>query len=258
MNKKNKKNTVRNMIVVVLTTILMAGMTIVPAMADDTVVSAAAETENIDAQISTAEAVDSETVSAESQPITQGDPDAVTSTPDDDPAEAALERGETLPPKMIVVYRVYNPNSGEHLYTGSSDEVQDLVAKGWHNEGTAWSFLQAGRQPVVPICRFYNPNSGEHFYANWDSNEISSLLNSGWNEEGVVGYAPTVSEFSQKVSDTTTITVFSDPVYRLCNPNCTGAGAHHYTTDAAERDHLVSLGWRYEGVAWNGVQGMVA
>ncbi len=28
-------------------------------------------------------------------------------------------------------------------------------------------------------------------------------------------------------------------------------GSHNYTTDKAENDHLVSLGWIYEGTAWN-------
>ncbi len=27
-------------------------------------------------------------------------------------------------------------------------------------------------------------------------------------------------------------------------------GDHHYTTSASERDHLVSVGWTYEGVGW--------
>jgi hypothetical protein len=36
-------------------------------------------------------------------------------------------------------------------------------------------------------------------------------------------------------------------VFRLYNPY---AGDHHYTTSASERDHLVSVGWNYEGVGW--------
>jgi hypothetical protein len=37
------------------------------------------------------------------------------------------------------------------------------------------------------------------------------------------------------------------PVFRVYNPF---AGDHHYTTSAAERDHLVSVGWNDEGVGW--------
>ena len=34
---------------------------------------------------------------------------------------------------------------------------------------------------------------------------------------------------------------------RLYNPN---SGEHFYTASAAERDHLVSVGWKHEGVGW--------
>jgi hypothetical protein len=34
---------------------------------------------------------------------------------------------------------------------------------------------------------------------------------------------------------------------RLYNPN---SGEHFYTADTNERDHLVQVGWRYEGVGW--------
>ncbi len=36
-------------------------------------------------------------------------------------------------------------------------------------------------------------------------------------------------------------------MHRLYNPN---SGEHFYTADANERDHLVSVGWEYEGHAW--------
>lgn len=39
------------------------------------------------------------------------------------------------------------------------------------------------------------------------------------------------------------------PVYRLYNPYVPG-GDHHYTMSVAERDSLVAVGWRFEGVGW--------
>jgi len=39
-------------------------------------------------------------------------------------------------------------------------------------------------------------------------------------------------------------------VYRLYNPNATGAGAHHYTLDKSECDIQSNNGWKYEGIAW--------
>ncbi|MBP3885075.1 MAG: hypothetical protein J6D54_09085, partial [Olsenella sp.] len=52
-----------------------------------------------------------------------------------------------------------------------------------------------------------------------------------WSYEGVGWVAPAGGE----------------PVYRLYNPY---SGDHHYTTSATERDHLVGVGWRDEGVGW--------
>lgn len=36
-------------------------------------------------------------------------------------------------------------------------------------------------------------------------------------------------------------------MHRLYNPN---SGEHFYTADSAEKAHLVSVGWKYEGVGW--------
>ena len=36
------------------------------------------------------------------------------------------------------MYRLYNPNSGEHFYTASTNERDELLAAGWHDEGIAW------------------------------------------------------------------------------------------------------------------------
>lgn len=41
----------------------------------------------------------------------------------------------------------------------------------------------------------------------------------------------------------------SVPVYRLYNPNAK-TGTHHYTLNANEKNHLVKVGWRYEGVGF--------
>lgn len=37
-------------------------------------------------------------------------------------------------------------------------------------------------------------------------------------------------------------------MYRLYNHN---SGEHFYTKDTNERDHLVSVGWKYEGIGWS-------
>ena len=132
------------------------------------------------------------------------------------------------------MYRLYNPNSGEHFYTSNQGERDHLVSFGWRYEGVAWNAPLTG----APIFRLYNPNAGDHHYTGSEK-ERDDLVKLGWKYEGVAWYtAPSTTK---------------KPQYRLYNPNCTGAGAHHYTGSIEERDGLVKLGWRYEGIAWYGV-----
>lgn len=58
------------------------------------------------------------------------------------------------------MYRLYNPNSGEHFYTGYTSEKNHLVEVGWKDEGIAWYAPLTGN----PVYRLYNPNSGDHHY----------------------------------------------------------------------------------------------
>ncbi|WP_420796822.1 hypothetical protein [Bifidobacterium callitrichos] len=39
------------------------------------------------------------------------------------------------------MYRLYNPNSGEHVYTTSKVEYENVGRAGWHKEGVAWKSL---------------------------------------------------------------------------------------------------------------------
>ncbi|MDR0297034.1 MAG: hypothetical protein LBI11_00020 [Streptococcaceae bacterium] len=135
------------------------------------------------------------------------------------------------------IYRLYNSVNKEHLYTRDLNESQTLSKlKDWHDEGVAWSAPTdqsfVGRSPLT-VERLYYPGTGEHLYT-MDSNEIKVLTTQrGWKDEGVA--------FNSEPS--------GSPVYRLYNP-AAGVGAHFETMDAAEKDHLVSVGWTYEGIAW--------
>ena len=134
----------------------------------------------------------------------------------------------------IKMFRLYNPNSGEHFYTANAVEGNTILAQGWKYEGIAWiAPVSSGR----PVYRLYNPNAGDHHYTT-DANEKNHLVSMGWNYEGIGWY-------SDELQTTT--------LYRLYNPNATGAGAHHYTMNVVERDNLTSLGWNYEGTAWYGL-----
>ena len=136
-----------------------------------------------------------------------------------------------------VMYRLYNPNSGEHFYTADIEEARSLKSGGWKYEGYAWD---APTESSTPVYRVYNPNSGEHHYTK-DAAEKDFLVGLGWNDEGIGWY----SDDNQ-----------GTPLYRLYNPNATGdkeAGGHHYTKDVNEKNRLITAGWRDEGIGWYGI-----
>ncbi len=130
------------------------------------------------------------------------------------------------------MYRLYNPNSGEHFYTANIGEGNSLIEGGWSGEGIAWT---APTSSNTPVYRLYSSGTGDHHYTT-NAAEKDMLVNVGWKYEGVGWYS----------ADSGT------PVYRVFNPFATGAGSHHYTTSAAERDQLVAAGWKNEGVGWYG------
>lgn len=131
--------------------------------------------------------------------------------------------------KAINLYRVYNPNTGEHLYTTSTFERDSLVRLGWKNEGIAYkvSSTATGNQAVY---RLYNKNNGKHFYTT-SSYEKNQLVKAGWYYENIAWYAPTQGT----------------KVYRAYNPN---NGEHLYTTSAYEVSSITKVGWKAEGIAW--------
>lgn len=116
------------------------------------------------------------------------------------------------------MYRLYNPNSGEHFYTASEYERDHLVSVGWTYERIGWIAPKGGS----PVYRLYNPNAGEHHYT-MDAGERDVLVSLGWNDEGI-GWR----------------TAGTIPLYRQYNPNAY-ANNHNYTTSEVERDHLLAL-----------------
>ena len=135
---------------------------------------------------------------------------------------------ENLQPRSI--YRLYNQNTGEHFYTASDDERDEVSAAGWSFEGTAWTAPAMG----APVYRLYNPNSGEHHYT-LSADERDMLTGSGWDYEEIGWYSGGTV-----------------PVYRAYNPNQPSCN-HSFTSDKKEHEHLISLGWSDEGVAWYGI-----
>ena len=138
--------------------------------------------------------------------------------------------------------RLYNPNSGEHFYTADIKEKEALVKLGWQDEGYGWVAPKKATNDEA-VFRLYNPNAGDHHYTT-DDKEVKTLVAYGWKSEGIGWYSAKDASHNDKTV----------PVYRQYNPYANGAGSHNYTTDKAENDYLVSLGWTPEGKAWKALQ----
>lgn len=137
-----------------------------------------------------------------------------------------------MKPTAGQMYRLYNPNSGEHFYTGSASERDAVKAAGWNDEGVGWTAPSSGS----PVYRLYNAAGGEHHYT-MNNNEKNMLVNAGWDYEGIGWYS----------NDAQTV-----PVYREYNPNAF-ANNHNYTVNGNEASMLVKAGWNDEGIAWYGM-----
>ena len=133
----------------------------------------------------------------------------------------------------VDMYRMYNPYSGEHLYTANAEEKDNLSRIGWQYEGVGWV---APKTSSIPVYRLYNPYSGDHLYTT-DAQERNDLVKIGWRYEEIGWY----SDDQQRV-----------PLYRQFNPYAL-VGTHNYTTSMEENDDLVKIGWKAEGIGWYGI-----
>ena len=98
--------------------------------------------------------------------------------------------------KYMPVYRLYNPNSSDHLYTTDLVEYTNLMAAGWNGEDV--KFMSAAtpdadnkakvggiEDDAEGIYRQFNPNVtvGTHNYGGLAEN--NQLLAAGWKADGV-------------------------------------------------------------------------
>jgi len=144
----------------------------------------------------------------------------------------AQAKGEDEPEITAVsVWRLYNPGSGDHLYTTSAEERQIVIEAGWRDEGVAFV---APSQKGDPVYRVYNPVVGGHHYTT-SAAERDALVKGGWNDEGVAFLSADPDKGS--------------PVRRLYNPN-PGTVCHLFTTSLTEASNVEAAGWNAEGIAF--------
>ena len=144
--------------------------------------------------------------------------------------ECGIERAAVETRIVNHMFRMYNPNTGEHFYTGSTVERDDLIAAGWQYEGVGFTFPANTGDPVH---RLFQPSTGEHLYT-MDEAEKNRLMADGWNYEGIAFNSAYDTEAVQ---------------HRLHNPNAT-VGAYHFTFSEVEKQNLIDAGWEYQGIGW--------
>ena len=169
------------------------------------------------------------------QPSSEPSKPSKPSTQPSKPSTPTTQPSKPSASSTVTMWRLYNPNSGEHFYTGNAKERDMLVRIGWKSEGEGWTAPTSGD----PVYRLYNPNAGDHHYT-LNPGERDMLVKVGWTYEGVGWHSATASDTDRK------------PLYRQYNPNAV-AGAHNYTLSKAENDHLARIGWCAEGLAWYAV-----
>lgn len=136
-----------------------------------------------------------------------------------------------------ILFRLYNPNTGEHLYT-SDDYSRDTersrcIVAGWRPEDIAWT-TATQTSSNTPIYRLYNPNNGGDHHYTTSLEEYNETIKAGWKGEGVAFY----SDDDKGI-----------PVYREYNPNA-ASGMHNWTTSLEEHNALIKVGWKDEGIAY--------
>ena len=139
---------------------------------------------------------------------------------------------EYIPEIIVNVYRIYNPNSGEHFYTTNRTEVEAAVKAGWNDEG---SLCKAPKASNTPVYRVFNPNArdaGSHHFT-ISKKEKEDLVKAGWVDEGIAFYSAS-----------------KDKGVKLLRAYNKNDGGHNFTTNESEQKSIVAAGWQDEGIAW--------
>ncbi|CAN5660442.1 hypothetical protein BH18ACI1_BH18ACI1_04260 [soil metagenome] len=131
----------------------------------------------------------------------------------------------------VALYRLYNAQSRDHLYTSKCDEKDNVVRGGFVYEGIAGYVASRQMRRTVPLYRLLL-SSGAHFYTT-DFREMTSLSQTAGNRsEGIVGYLA-----NNQMKNTV-------PFYRLASSD-----RHLYTINEQEKNsYLQTPGNRLEGI----------
>lgn len=179
----------------------------------------------------------------------------------------AAKADSTTTSDYTTVYRIYNTNTKEHLYTTNIDEIDGFLKAdtSWEMEGIAF---QEPTKSETPVYRLVNTKTNEHYFT--ADNELANKMiteeaKSGWqNDTTLTVYqhdttSKTVAFYS--ANDSTE----NIPVLSLHNPEA-GIGQNFYTISMEEADAAISQNdWKVsgsfkekEGVAWYALKDMAS
>lgn len=143
-----------------------------------------------------------------------------------------------------VYRRLYNPKTGSHIYENSEGYTEHYIKNGYRLEKGSLLVNKATflSKEAVPVYGIYNSRTEMTLYtSNLYERDLLLSLNPKNYTIQPIWY---VDEGFYGVPANQGI-----PVYRLYNPN-SWRGTHHFTPIQAEKDMLVRLGWRYEGIGF--------
>ncbi|MDQ3748793.1 MAG: beta/gamma crystallin-related protein [Acidobacteriota bacterium] len=146
---------------------------------------------------------------------------------------AALNTAAQSGNDYVALYRLYNAQNRDRIYTTSCDEKNTIIRNGgFADEGVAGYIASRQLRRTMPLYRLLL-SSGVHFYTT-DNQEMTNLSQTAGNKsEGIVGYVAN-SQMNRTV-----------PFYRLL-----GSDRHLYTTNEQEKNNfLQNSGNKSEGVA---------
>lgn len=158
---------------------------------------------------------------------------------------------------LIDVVRLYNPWTGEHLFSADQKEVSNCEKAGWKNEGTFWKayahvgdwqekFTNSGKWDTA-VYRLYNANNGEHLYTT-SAAEYNKLKSIGWNGEGIAFYSVKMDDAgtAAKTAEPGAVNKTPQGVYRAFNKYAQ-IGTHNFG-GYEENATMLANGWLPDNV----------
>lgn len=113
------------------------------------------------------------------------------------------------------VYKLYNRNNQEFLYTTNPAEYHTLSAlkQAWVPEGRGFKVSTTQEEGYRPVFRYFHPLKGKHILTQNEA-EAKTFEAQGWRNEGIAFFAPAQGK---------------EEVYRVKNE----AGSYRYPADKA-------------------------